>query len=151
MMASQERKSYDQEARREESINSKDFIIGALIGGIVGAATALFLAPKSGRELRSDLNSQAVTLREKTGHIKDVAMTKGTELAEVAKEKTTSISHVVSKQSNELLNKVKVGKIQEFLNHNEQMDVDSSNKYEDIQRKLEETKKAFDQTESKLN
>ena len=38
-------KSYEDE---RDSINSKDFMIGALIGGMIGAATALFMAPKRG-------------------------------------------------------------------------------------------------------
>lgn len=50
----------------KDGINSKDFLIGTLIGGIIGATTALFLAPKSGKELRDDLGSQAVALRDKT-------------------------------------------------------------------------------------
>lgn len=34
---------------------TRGFIFGALIGGAVGAVTALLLAPKSGEELRKDL------------------------------------------------------------------------------------------------
>ena len=34
---------------------SKGFIIGALVGGVAGAITALLLAPKSGAELRRDI------------------------------------------------------------------------------------------------
>lgn len=34
---------------------SKGFIIGALVGGVAGALTALLLAPKSGAELRKDI------------------------------------------------------------------------------------------------
>ncbi|HAU33445.1 MAG TPA: YtxH domain-containing protein, partial [Lysinibacillus sp.] len=36
----------------EERVNMKDFVIGALVGGIVGAAAGLLLAPKSGKDLR---------------------------------------------------------------------------------------------------
>lgn len=39
----------------KDGINSKDFLIGTLIGGIIGATTALFLAPKSGKELRDEI------------------------------------------------------------------------------------------------
>ncbi|MFP4368920.1 MAG: YtxH domain-containing protein [Bacteroidota bacterium] len=42
-----------------ESDYSKGFIIGALIGGMAGAVTALLLAPKSGEELRKDLSQQS--------------------------------------------------------------------------------------------
>lgn len=53
----------------KDGINSKDFLIGTLIGGIIGATTALFLAPKSGKELRDDLNTQANALKEKTDRL----------------------------------------------------------------------------------
>ncbi|MEH7492311.1 YtxH domain-containing protein [Neobacillus niacini] len=46
--------------------SSSSFLLGALIGGLVGAAAAIFLAPKTGRDLRSTLNNQAGTLKEKT-------------------------------------------------------------------------------------
>ncbi|MGU3470602.1 YtxH domain-containing protein [Paenibacillus sp. D51F] len=36
------------------------FAWGAIAGGIVGSVTALLLAPKSGRELRSDIGEYAV-------------------------------------------------------------------------------------------
>ena len=38
---------------------SNGFLWGALAGGVIGSVTALLLAPKSGRELRSDLNEYA--------------------------------------------------------------------------------------------
>ncbi|MGM9924286.1 MAG: YtxH domain-containing protein [Bacillus sp. (in: firmicutes)] len=83
----------------QESVNSKDFMIGALIGGIVGAATALFLAPKSGKELRSDLNDGAKLLSEKTEKIRQTAMEKGADFAEAAKTKTSTLGETVSKQT----------------------------------------------------
>jgi len=42
-------------ANSNESNFSKGFIIGAFVGGLAGAVTALLLAPKSGTELRKDL------------------------------------------------------------------------------------------------
>ncbi|MGV3487537.1 MAG: YtxH domain-containing protein [Tuberibacillus sp.] len=39
---------------KDKSTNTGSFILGAVIGGLVGAATALLLAPKSGKELRGD-------------------------------------------------------------------------------------------------
>jgi gas vesicle protein len=49
----------------DEKLHAKDFVIGALVGGIVGAAVALLLAPKAGSELRNDVAVQAVTLKDK--------------------------------------------------------------------------------------
>lgn len=80
----------------EETIHVKDFVIGALVGGIVGAAAALLLAPKAGSDLRNDVAVQAVTLKEK-----------GVELSGTAKEKTTQLSHQIKEQSSTLVEKVK--------------------------------------------
>ncbi|WP_100487533.1 YtxH domain-containing protein [Sporolactobacillus pectinivorans] len=35
---------------------AKELFIGGVIGGLIGAATALLLAPKSGEETRQDLH-----------------------------------------------------------------------------------------------
>ncbi|KGR73592.1 YtxH domain-containing protein [Ureibacillus manganicus] len=81
---------------REETINMKDFIIGALIGGMVGAAAGLLLAPKTGRDLRNDVASQAITIRDK-----------GVEFSSTAKEKTVQLSNQLKEQSVNLVDKVK--------------------------------------------
>ncbi|RBP93823.1 gas vesicle protein [Cytobacillus firmus] len=167
-MNSQDRTQFDSnQAKTDENINTKDFMIGALIGGMVGAATALFLAPKSGKELQSDLSEKAALLKEKSGQYRETAMTKGTELANAAKEKTTVLTQSVTKQSNELVNKVKSMKDaqngQAAANggaeengeaiSNETLQAEGNAPVNDaeIQMKLEETKKAFDETEQKYN
>ncbi len=43
---------------------TKGFVIGALVGGVAGALTALLMAPKSGAELRQDI---AVTSKDVYG------------------------------------------------------------------------------------
>ena len=93
---------------QEQNINSsKDFLVGAFIGGIVGALTALFLAPKSGRELRTDINEQVGMLKEKTDQWKDAAVEKGNELAAAAKEKTEQLRETAIQKSNELTDVVR--------------------------------------------
>ena len=42
--------------------NSDGFMRGFFLGGIIGAALGLFLAPKSGHELREDLGDEAEKL-----------------------------------------------------------------------------------------
>lgn len=79
-----------------QNIDSKDFIIGALVGGMLGAAAALLLAPKAGKELRSDLNEQAVYLKDKSN-----------EISHLAREKSSTIVKTVSEQSNQVATKVK--------------------------------------------
>ena len=80
----------------EETVNLKDFVLGALVGGIVGAAAGLLLAPKAGRELRSDVATQAVTLKDKS-----------VELSSTAKDKTVQLSSQLKEQSTQLVDKVK--------------------------------------------
>jgi gas vesicle protein len=84
------------EQNNQSNINAKDFIIGSLVGGIVGAATALFLAPKSGKELRTDLNDQAIVLKDKS-----------TELASRAKESSQTLAKTVQDQSSQVAGKVR--------------------------------------------
>ena len=156
MMAGNERNSYESvQDQSNNHINTKDFLIGTLVGGIVGALTALFLAPKSGKELREDLNDQAYFLREKTESLRETAIEKSSEITSTVKDKTSALSKKVSEQSQGLVNKVKGIKsdVEDEQSEGEnaidqlfETDVNS-----DIQQKLEETKKAFDETESKVN
>jgi gas vesicle protein len=87
---------YDPIYHSNDEVNSKDFLIGALVGGIIGAATALFLAPKSGAELRGDVTTQATNLKEKT-----------VDLSSTAKEKTSQLSSQLKEKSGPLVEKVK--------------------------------------------
>jgi gas vesicle protein len=156
MMSGNERNSYESvQDQSNNHINTKDFLIGTLVGGIVGALTALFLAPKSGKELREDLNDQAYLLREKTESLRETAIEKSSEITSTVKDKTSALSKKVSEQSQGLVNKVKGIKadVEDEQSEGEnaidqlfETDVNS-----DIQQKLEETKKAFDETESKIN
>ncbi|WP_203361456.1 YtxH domain-containing protein [Bacillus sp. REN10] len=134
------------------SMNTKDFLIGALIGGMVGAATALFLAPKSGKELRENINLQAGSLKERASDWTDMARVKGYDLATEVKDKTASLTKVVQEQSNAVMGKVKT-----LAPANTQLEdeaVKAAEPQEALQEaavtlteKLEETKKAFDDTE----
>ncbi len=130
----------------DSNINSKDFIIGTLIGGIVGAATALLLAPKSGKDLRNDINEQAGNWKEKTSQWKDTAVEKSNELAAAAKEKSSSLTKTVQEQSNQV-----VGKIKSYRSGSAEGKEEVPAETGDVNQKLEETKKAFDETEKTYN
>lgn len=87
--------------------NNKDFIFGSLVGGLIGAAAALFFAPKSGKEIRENLGQQANVMRDRTGRFTNDALEKSSGLANMAKEKTASLSQVVTEQSSQIMNKVR--------------------------------------------
>ncbi len=78
------------------SVNGKDFVIGALVGGILGAAAALLLAPKAGKELRQDVSTQASSLKEKSANY-----------STTVKEKATDLSQKVQEQSAKVVDKAK--------------------------------------------
>lgn len=45
--------------KKNKPISAKDLAVGALVGGAVGAAAGLLLAPKSGKETREDIKNKA--------------------------------------------------------------------------------------------
>ena len=94
------------------------FILGAIVGGVIGAAAALFLAPKTGKEMRTDFSTQAVQVKDKGIEISSAAKEKATEFTAVAKEKATEFTAVakdktdgvtktIQNQSEQLVDKVK--------------------------------------------
>lgn len=56
-------------------------IKGVIIGGVVGAAAALLLAPKSGRELRGDIRDRYHNVQDRTKQILNDASSKTQEMA----------------------------------------------------------------------
>lgn len=73
----------------ESSVNMKDFVIGALVGGIIGAAAGLLLAPKAGRELRGDVAHQAVNIKDKSFELSQQLKDQSTQLVGKVKSKTS--------------------------------------------------------------
>lgn len=129
----------------KEKTGTKDFLLGALVGGVVGAVTALWLSPKSGPALRESVTNQTAVLKEKAGT-----------LAQATKEKTTTLTHTISQQSAEAIAKLK-GKSPDATEEDKELEELKASPeyqaagYDSIQQMLEETKKAFDETEKKLN
>lgn len=107
--------------------SAANFLVGVIVGSVVGAATALLLAPKSGRELRSDINQQVGTLKEKSGEWKDTVVEKSSEISAVAKEKSEQIrqvaaekAEIVKEKATQLRNVVKNDGWKETVNENEE-------------------------------
>jgi gas vesicle protein len=150
------------QTRNQESSNS--FLLGAIIGGVVGAAAALLLAPRAGKELRHTFSDQAGTIMDKTAAMRENVKTKSNELV----SKGSSLSQGIVLQSSELLNKVK-GKItspdelkdegetnyisilapKEKVKSKKSIEIGSMDSSE-IRKKLEEAEKAFEAEENKV-
>ena len=97
----------NQQNQNQDNINSKDFLIGALLGGIAGAALALVFAPKSGKELRGDINQGASYVKDRASEWKEVAAVKGNEWMDKAKNQTQQLSETVTQKSQDLTQKFK--------------------------------------------
>jgi gas vesicle protein len=151
--------------RNRESQSSKNFIAGAVIGGVVGAAAALLLAPKAGKEIRSGLNNQVNSLLEKTTQLSDDVFDKSNGFAAATKEKTAILSKAVVQQSKELVNKAKgltantvpEQEISETsyipINQTDQTNTNvkpTSDEQTDIRKKLEEAQRAFEEAENSI-
>ncbi|NIK13475.1 YtxH domain-containing protein [Alkalibacillus almallahensis] len=91
----------EEKQKNEENINSKDFMIGTLLGGIVGASVALLFAPKSGKEIREDLNTGAQQVRERADEWKDVAYEKGNEVSQRMRETKGQLQDKVAEMKNQ--------------------------------------------------
>jgi len=148
----------EQEVVYTENSGSKDFLLGAIVGGVVGAAAALFLAPKPGKELLNDMNGHANSLKGKGIELSGTLKEKGSEYIAIAKEKTDQFTTAVSKQSSSVVDKMKGSNTKEEpstveadAGTEDNQEQKFKSEYDEIQRKLEETKKAFDETESKYS
>lgn len=84
-----------------EESGAGSFLLGAVIGGVIGASAALFLAPKTGKEMRDDISTQAVHLKEKGIEITTVAKDKASEYSSVAKDKASEYTSVAKDKASE--------------------------------------------------
>ncbi|WP_042459765.1 YtxH domain-containing protein [Neobacillus dielmonensis] len=130
---------------------SGSFLLGAIIGGIAGAAATLLLTTKTGKEVRDSITGQAGRVIEKTAPFLDNV-----------KSRTSSLPLI--QHSAELLNKA-TGNNEEIENETEISYIpikgsrESSNDKETagtkmdseaIKKKLEEARRAFEEEESKV-
>jgi len=94
-------------SKTEESY-TKGFVMGALIGGTVGAITALLLAPKPGSELRKDIADKSRDAYDKASKYvgdleEDMSEVVRTNVNE-GKIRAQSIVETAQKQAKELMN-----------------------------------------------
>jgi gas vesicle protein len=63
-----------------DSGNSGDFVAGLVIGGLIGAATALLLAPRPGDETLAQLREKGIELKDRAADLSAEAVKRVTDL-----------------------------------------------------------------------
>ncbi len=87
----------------EKSGLSKGLLIGFVAGAIAGAITALLYAPKSGKELRSDLKQKAEDLKRDAGEYAKAARAKAMDIINKGKSHSGNIVAEVSDEASKIL------------------------------------------------
>ncbi len=103
----------------ENSCDHSSFFKGLLIGGALGAITALLFAPKSGKELRSDIKRKGEEAVEGTKRVYGETRDKAQQILAEASERAQELREEASRQ----MTKARA-KAEEILNHAEEKAVD---------------------------
>lgn len=104
--------------------SAKPVVTGLLVGGLIGAATALLMAPRSGEETRAEIRTKAIEYRDRTRDVLNEtvsqAKSKAHELKEGVVEKAQDLRHrgkeVADRQLDHVTHAVETGrkKVQEY-------------------------------------
>ena len=103
---------------------AKPIIGGFLVGSVIGVATALLFAPRSGEETRAEIRDKAFELRDRTtetvNQTVSQAKSKASELKDTVREKAEELTHrgkaTVNRQVDRVSEATEAGKqrIQEY-------------------------------------
>jgi gas vesicle protein len=88
------------------STKSSGLLLGTIIGGAIGAASAFLLAPKTGAKLREDIATKYRVINDRMQHMAAAAGDKTQELASSVGQKTQNMASSVSDQKDKLVDKV---------------------------------------------
>jgi gas vesicle protein len=91
----------------DNNMNGKDFLLGAVVGGIIGAITALLVAPKPGEELRADIKDTVNTVSTKTQEIANQVSDRSQSIAKNVSERSQVIAKNVGIHTTDLVDKAK--------------------------------------------
>ena len=93
------------------------FCMGLLIGGVLGALAGIFFAPKSGKELRSDIKEKGSEFLKDTKEIYADAGTKAKDIIEEVKHQAKDLKKEAEGTGEKVAGKVqeKIGQVQKVL------------------------------------
>lgn len=131
-MASREYETRVNQNKAADEKGGSKFLLGAFIGGIAGAAAGMLLAPKAGRELRSKLTLQLNKLLDQSQQLRETIVT--------GKQETTEDNSPTAYISLEPVKADHEATVQDLMDSDEE-----------VQRKLEEAKRAFEEEENRIS
>ena len=93
------------------------FCMGLLIGGALGALAGILFAPKSGKELRSDIKEKGSEVLKDTKEIYTDASTKVKEIIEEVKHQVKELKKEAEGTGEKIADKVqeKIGQVKKVL------------------------------------
>lgn len=86
--------------------DSRDFLKGLIIGGLIGAAAGILFAPKSGRETREDISRKTQDLLTRAKEEYETAVEKSKKAYDAALEKMKEVQSLARKKASEAGEKV---------------------------------------------
>ncbi len=78
------------------------FLVGFVVGGLVGAATALLLAPQSGEETRTLIKEKSIELKDKAVETAEEARAKAEAAAAEARARADEWAAIAKARADEL-------------------------------------------------
>jgi gas vesicle protein len=81
------------------------FLAGFVVGGLVGAAVALLLAPQSGEETRTIIHDRSIELKDKAVERAEAARVKAEAAAAEARERADELAKMTRDRATELKKK----------------------------------------------
>lgn len=95
-----------EENKKAETRETKDFLTGVIIGSVIGSLAALLFAPKSGKDLRTEIQSKANFALDKSDQVKNIVIQKGNDVRELANDAKEKLTKAVQEQTNFLVGAV---------------------------------------------
>lgn len=86
--------------------NSRDFLKGLIIGGLIGAAAGILFAPKSGKETREDISRKTQDLLSRAKEEYETAMEKSKKAYEAAMDKMKEVQRLARTKAAETGEKI---------------------------------------------
>jgi len=91
----------------EHAESQGHFFMGLLMGGALGALAGVFFAPKSGKELRSDIREKSGEVLKDAKKIYADANTKAEEIIEAARHQAQELKKEANRQLSDARQKAK--------------------------------------------